>query len=190
MTNSGVILRKLRELNHLSLKQAALKLERSVGWLSEIENDKGFARIKQTEFDRIVAVYDGEPYRKQFGAWISHAKVEVGKQNELSFDGSILKYLRTKAKLTASAAATRGNLSKSFLSDLENGKRRVNTDIRDRLLQIYGYSPASFRNFTSEDKRAANVPVRYKLDILLRKLTDKDVARVFSFAIENVIQNK
>jgi transcriptional regulator with XRE-family HTH domain len=45
MNHYGVILRKLRELKRLPLKQAAKRIERSAGWLSEIENGKGAARI-------------------------------------------------------------------------------------------------------------------------------------------------
>lgn len=43
MNHYGVILRKLREINRLPIKEAAKKIERSAGWLSEIENGKGAA---------------------------------------------------------------------------------------------------------------------------------------------------
>jgi len=46
MENHGVILRKLRLLNKLPIKAAAVRIGRSAGWLSEIENGKGLARIR------------------------------------------------------------------------------------------------------------------------------------------------
>ena len=66
MTNYGVVLRKLRELKQLQMKQAAKLIHRSAGWLSEIENDKGHARIGLEEFERIVAAYGGQAHRDKF----------------------------------------------------------------------------------------------------------------------------
>lgn len=51
----GVILRKLRELNHLTVKQAAQQIGRSAGWISQIENCKGGARLKESDFERVYA---------------------------------------------------------------------------------------------------------------------------------------
>jgi hypothetical protein len=48
---------------------------------------------------------------------------------------------------------------------------------------VYGYSPASFKNFTTEDKRSKNVPARYKLTLLLRQLDDTRVEKVLRFAL-------
>jgi len=59
MDHYGVVLRKLRELNQLPIKQAAARIKRSAGWLSEIENGRGAARIHPQEFERIVAAYGG-----------------------------------------------------------------------------------------------------------------------------------
>lgn len=188
MECNGVILKKLRQINKLNLKQAAQKLGRSAGWLSEVENEKGFSRIKPEEFERIVAIYGGEPYRKQFGGWIARSKVGEQKSKTLCFDGSILKYLRNKARLSLRQVSHSSQLSIGHLADIENGHRQASLELRNRLLGIYGYSPASFRNFTSEDKRAANIPIRHKLSIALRQLSDSDIERVFSFAMENLIQ--
>ena len=52
MNHYGVILRQLRLLNKLQIKQAAARIERSARWLSEIENGKGSARIFPQEFER------------------------------------------------------------------------------------------------------------------------------------------
>jgi hypothetical protein len=51
-------------------------------------------------------------------------------------------------------------------------------------MKLYGYSPSSFKNFTTEDKRAKNIPVRYKLDILLKQMGDGNIEKLFGFAIQ------
>ena len=48
----------------------------------------------------------------------------------------------------------------------------------------YGYSPASFKNFTTEDKRSKHIPTRYKLGVLLRHLGDTEIEKVFAFALD------
>ncbi len=186
MNHYGIILRKLRELNSFTVKQAAKKIGRSSGWISQIENGKGLARLAQDEFERIVTAYNGEPYRKQFGAWIARSKIKESTVDDINFDGSILKYLRRKANLTLEVASKKAEISFGHLSDLENGEKRISENLKNRLLKIYGYSSASFRNFTGEDKRANNIPVRYKLDILLRKLNSTDVEKVFNFINDQI----
>ena len=182
MNHYGVILQKLRELNKLTIKQAAQQINRSVGWISQIENGKAAARLNAIEFERIVKVYNGEPYRKQFGGWITRAKLAPPPSIEISFDGSILKYLRTKAKMTLSEASTKVGVSYGHLSDIENGQKGLSDELKNRLVKAYGYSPASFRNFTSEDKRAKNIPTQYKLEVLLKKLDESEIETVFEFS--------
>jgi transcriptional regulator with XRE-family HTH domain len=186
MTNYGVVLRKLRELNQLPIKQAAKVVGRSAGWLSEIENDRGEARIGLEEFERIVAAYGGQKYRDKFKIWIANAHKPERASAPLSFDGAILKYLREKAKLSIEAAASSNRISSGYLSKLENGCKPISATLRNRLLQAYGYSPGSYRNFTTEDKRAKNIPVRYKLNILLTQMNDDLIEQVFSFAKQNL----
>lgn len=186
MNHYGIILRKLRELNFFTIKQAAKKIGRSSGWISQIENGKVVVRLDYAEFERIVAVYNGEPYRKQFGAWIARAKVNEETSREISYNGPILKYLRRKANLTLETVAKKAEISFGHLSDLENGEKRVSENLKNRLMKIYGYSPASFRNFTGEDKRASSIPIRYKLNILLGKLTSGDIEKVFNFINEQI----
>ncbi|MFZ4403014.1 MAG: transcriptional regulator [Pseudobdellovibrionaceae bacterium] len=181
MNHYGVILKKLRELKKLTIKQAARQIERSAGWISEIENGKGAARLNEIEFERIVKIYDGEPYRKQFGGWITRSKLALTPSKEISFDGSILKYLRTKAKMTLAEASTKVGVSYGHLSDIENGEKGLSDELKNRLMIIYGYSPASFRNFTDQDKRANKIPTQFKLDVLLRKLNESEIEKVFEF---------
>lgn len=185
MNHYGVILRKLREINRLPIKEAAKKIERSAGWLSEIENGKGAARIHPQEFERIVVVYGGESYRKQFGIWVAKQHKPERSSHEVSFNGAVLKYLRKQAKLTVEEAAKRVSLSRSYLSYLENGVKPLSLELRNRLLAIYGYSPSSFKNFTTEDKRAKNIPIRYKLEILLGQMDEQGLERLFHAATSN-----
>ncbi len=184
MNNYGVVLRKLREINQLPLKQAAKHIGKSAGWLSEIENGKGFARIHPQEFERIVAAYSGEAYRKQFGIWIAKAHVPI-KSKEIKLDGAILKHLREKAEYTLEEVATETDLSKCYLSYIENGLKPLPAKLKDRLMRLYGYSPSSFKNFATEDKRAKNIPTRYKLTALIKQLDESAIEKVFSFALEN-----
>lgn len=184
MNHYGVILRKLRELKRLPIKEAAKRIERSAGWLSEIENGKGAARIHPQEFERIVAAYDGEAFRKQFGIWVAQANKPATALKDIQFTGPVLRYLREKANLSLGAAARQVGLSVCYLSYLETGVKPLSNDLRDRLMRIYGYSPVSFKNFTTEDKRSKNIPTRYKLGVLLRHMGEGEIERVFAFALE------
>ena len=183
MTNYGVILQKLRTKNQLTLKQAAKVIGRSAGWLSEIENNRGAARIDVKEFDRIVSVYGGDKHRKYFNAWIATKGREKAKIPKIEIKGSILKHLRKKAQIPLSEVSKELNLSISYLSYLENGLRPLSNDLRDKLLNVYGYSPSSFKNFTTKDKRSQSIPVKYKLNSLISQLEDRSLNEIYEFAI-------
>ena len=183
MDHYGVILRKLRELNQLTIKQAATRIERSAGWLSEVEGGRGLSKLLPSEFERIVAIYGGDRYRKQFGLWIARAKTPYAPPKEVALNGAILKHLRKKAKLTLDEAAKEIGLSGRYLSAMETGRRRLSSQVRDRLMVVYGYSPSSFKNFATEDKRGKNIPVRYKLDLLLIQMDESGIERLFAAAM-------
>lgn len=183
MDNYGVILRKLRLLNKLPVKESARLIGKSVGWLSEIENGKGAARIHPKEFERIVAVYGGEQYRKQFGIWVAKSHKPSDSASEICLSGAILKFLRKKAKMRLGAAARQVGLSACYLSCIETGSKPVSATLRDRLMRVYGYSPSSFKNFASEDKRSKNVPVRYRIAVLLKQMDEVAIEKVLSFAL-------
>jgi len=185
MNNYGVILKKLRLVNGLTIKVAAKKIGKSTGWICEAENAKGATRIFPDEFERVVIAYGGDTYRKQFGGWIAKASQQdrIG-LSDPSFGGSVLKYLRTKKGMSLKAAAIQVGISYSYLSYLETGKKHLSPAQRDRLMKVYGYSPSSFKNFASEDKRAKNVPIRFKLDALLKQLSSEKIETIFKFALE------
>lgn len=183
MDNYGVILRQLRLLNKLPVKVAAQRIGKSAGWLSEIENGKGAARIHPKEFERIVAAYGGEKYRKQFGIWVAKSHKPSDPAPDICLSGAILKFLRKKAKMPLGAAARQVGLSACYLSCIETGSKPLPATLRDRLMRVYGYSPSSFKNFASEDKRAKNVPVRYRIAVLLKQMDDNGIEKVLSFAL-------
>lgn len=190
MENYGVILRKLRELKRLPIKKAAKHIGRSAGWLSEVENGRGNARLSPAEFERIVAAYEGEAYRKQFGLWIAKSKSPGPLSSEsISTTGAILKYLRKKAKLTLAQAGQEVGLSGRTISAMELGKRTIRPELKDQLTRLYGYSPSSFKNFTTEDKRAKNIPVQYKLDMLIHRLDPVLVEQIYAFALQSATAN-
>lgn len=186
MESYGVILKKLREINKLTLKKAAAHIGRSAGWLSEVENNKGNARIHPAEYERIISIYNGESYRRQFGAWIAKGQQKENASKEVSFHGAILRFLRKKTKMTLEEASAKLELSPCYLSLLELGRKPLSILMRDKILNLYGYSPSSFKNFTTEDKRAKNIPSRYKLNILLKQLDDAKIDLIFNLAIESL----
>ncbi|MER2513213.1 MAG: helix-turn-helix transcriptional regulator [Nitrosomonas ureae] len=190
MDHYGVILRKLRELKRLPIKQAAKHIGRSAGWLSEVENGRGYARLRPAEFERIVEAYGGEMYRKHFGLWIAKSKSPTPLDSEnVCLNGAILKYLRKKAKMTLAQAGQSVGLSGRTISAMELGKRTIRPELKDQLTRLYGYSPSSFKNFTTEDKRAKNIPALYKLNLLIHQLDPANIERVFAFALQNTTSN-
>ena len=187
MTNYGVVLRKL---NQLPIKQAAKLVGRSAGWLSEIENDRGEARIGLDEFERIIQAYGGQKHRDKFKIWIANAHRPALSRPAIGFDGAILRYLREKADLSGEEVSRDIGVSKSHLCNLEKGRRYISAELRNKLLQLYGYSPSSYRNFTTEDKRAKNIPIRYKLDILLTQLREESIEELFKIALQKSNQEE
>jgi transcriptional regulator with XRE-family HTH domain len=183
MNHYGVILRHLRLLKKLHVKEAAALIGRSTGWLSEVENSKGAARIDSQEFNRIVTAYGGEAHRKQFGIWVARAHKPSPRAKDISFDGSVLRYLRKKAKFSIAEAAQEAGISSCYLSYLETGVKRLSLEQRDKFMRIYGYSPSSFRNFTTVDKRAKNVPTKDKLGLLLKQMSGAEIQKIFEFAL-------
>ena len=111
--------------------------------------------------------------------------VGCGGGTPIGFDGAILRYLRIKAKLSIEEAAIKVGLSRPHLGNIERGRRSVSTALRNELLGVYGYSSSSYRNFTTEDKRAKNIPVRFKLDILIAQMSEETTEKVFAFALQN-----
>lgn len=184
MENHGLIIRQLRRLAGLTIHAAAKKLDRSVGWLSEVENGRGKARLTEREFERIVGLLDGAKHRASFRIWVANYKnrERVAK----TFDGAVLKHIRVKKELTVRKAARLLGVSHGYLSKIENGTAPITLDMRNRILAAYGYSSSIWKNFATDPVRSKAVPLRYKLDILLSGLSEKEIEVVFNFTLSLV----
>jgi transcriptional regulator with XRE-family HTH domain len=179
MENYGIIIRHLRRLAGLSVRATAEKIGRSVGWLSEIENNHGTARLNETEFNRIVEVLDGTKHRAMFKTWAANHK---NRENaEKPFDGAVLRFIRIKKALSLRDASKAVGLSIAYLSKLETGLKPVTLEMRNRIMTGYGYSPSSFKNLATDPVRSKAVPLSFKLDILLNGLSEKQIETVFHF---------
>jgi len=100
MENYGVIIRHLRNLAELDVRAAALKIGKSIGWLSEIENNRGKSRRTEIEFQNIVELLGGTRHRSMFKIWVAHQKNR--ERSCTTFEGAVLKHIRTKKKLPRS----------------------------------------------------------------------------------------
>ena len=177
LENHGIIIRELRQHRRLSVRKAAALLERSVGWLSEIENGTGTARLTPDEFDRIVTKLDGDQYRSVFKTWAANAKNR--EKTDKTYDGAVLRYLRKKKNLRLCDAAKLANFSVGYLCKLETGIKPISLLLRQHIMRAYGFSPTSFKNLSSDPVRSLAVPPRYRFDILYRSLSSEQVAEIF-----------
>jgi transcriptional regulator with XRE-family HTH domain len=186
MENYGVIVKHLRHLNGLSVQQAAKKIGRSKGWLSEIENDSGRSRITEKEFSRIVVILEGVQHQAMFKTWVANFKNR--ERTDTTFDGAVLKFIRLKKNLSLNEASKLLGLSTSQISKLENGCKSISYELRNKIMIAYGYSPSSFKNLATDPHRSKVVPQYYKLEILLKKLNQSQIEEVFSFS-KKILEN-
>lgn len=184
MDNYGLILKHLRKLSCLSLHTAAKRIGKSVGWLSEIENNKGLARITEREFQRIVESLDGAKHRPMFRTWVANFK---NRERVIkTFDGAVFKFIRKKQNRTLSNAASLIGISKGQLSKIESGRKIISVPERGKIMQAYGYTPSSFKNLATDPVRSKAVPARYKLNILIRAIPDDQIDAVIDFIQERL----
>ncbi len=188
MENYGVIIQHLRTLAGLSVRDAAKKINRSNGWLSEIENSSGTARITESEFNRIVEVLDGTKHKAMFRTWAANFRNR--ERVEKTFDGAVLKFIRIKKEIDLRKASKLTGLSIGYISKLETGIKPVSFEMRNRIMIGYGYSPSSFKNLSTDPVRSKAVPLLYKLEILLNELPMGQIESVFQFVQQLTVQNK
>lgn len=178
--NYGYIVKCLRKHSGLSVRMFADKIGRSTGWISEVENGVGTARLSDREFNRIVNVLDGTKHREMFRTWVANRN--NADRVDRTFDGAVLKYIRKKKGLSIVDAARAAQISKGHLSKLERGLKPFTGELRKQLMLAYGYNPSSFKNLTSDPIRARAVPLVYKLEILLSQMSEMQIENVFEFA--------
>ena len=188
MNNYGLILKQLRALSGDSLKTAAHKIGKSVGWLSEVENGRGLSRLRPEEFERIVILFNGDKHRELFKTWVAVEKTKY--KTDRSLDGAVLKYIREKRELSLVEAAQKIGISVRHICFLENGRRLIDPDLKDRAMKAYGYTPSSFRNFSRDPKRSQAVPVRYKIIALINQLKQRDLEEIYELAAKLLATEK
>jgi transcriptional regulator with XRE-family HTH domain len=183
LDNHGIILRELRKRNGLSIQKVAVMIQKSPGWLCEVENAEGTCRLSASEFDRIVGILGGSNERHMFKTWIANYK----NQSKVSkfYDGAVIKYIRLKKGISLSQAARKVGLSKGYLSKLETGAAPMTLERRCKLMKAYGYNPTSFKNLSSDPVRSKAVPLRFKFDILLQKLSTEAAEMIFQSALSS-----
>ena len=110
-------------------------------------------------------------YKRLFGAWMRLANANKALQRQSqSMDGAIYKFLREKkAKLSIREAAQKIGFSPGYLSRIENGFVIPNPQMKNKIIKIYGYSPSSWKNFATDDKRGKAIPTEYRLQILMKQ---------------------
>ena len=178
--NYGVVIRHLRNMDGLSVQQFAEKIGKSRGWVSEVENRAGRCRISEEEMDRIVELLGASRHRPMFRTWVAnHSNAE---RVDRDFEGAILKFVRTKKGLRLEDVAVEAGISTCYLSKIENGRKPPPLEVRNRVLVACGYSPGSFKNLSADPIRSKAVPAAYKLTILIKKLTDDQLAMLFAHA--------
>lgn len=184
----GLIIKHLRKHSGLSVRKLAEKIGRSIGWISEIENECGTARLTDAEFQRIVDALDGGKHREMFRTWV--ANHQNSQRSDRTFDGAVLKFIRLKKQMRLRDAAGVSGLSVSRLSKIEGGISPVTPELRNKIMVSFGYSPSSFKNLSTDPVRSKVVPLRYKLEILMRKMSELEIETVFNFALTVTANNQ
>ena len=179
-TNYGIILKTIRVRNDLSVRNFAKKIGRSAGWLSEIENNTGTARLSTQQFERLIKDLGVERFKNQFRTWVANYK--NSQKVDRKYDGAILRYVRLKKNLTLREVANKSDVPTSIISKVENGSRIANTCLRNKILKACGYSAESFKNFATDPVRSKVIPDSYKLQILQKQLSESQLSHLFQVA--------
>lgn len=183
LENHGLIIRELRTNLQLSIHKAAGLIEKSAGWLCEIENGKRRSRLSSNEFNRIVEILGGSNQKHLFKTWVASQKNL--ERNSKIFDGAVLKFIRLKKEFSLSNASKMVEISKGYLSKLETGKAPLTFERRNQIMRAYGYSPSSFKNLATDPVRSKAVPSRFKFQIILQKISSAEAESLFATLIEN-----
>lgn len=181
--NYGSIIRILRKRSGYSIQNAAKMIQKSAGWLCEVENSVGTSRLSPSEFDRVVDLLGGSKDRHMFKTWIAGMK----NQDRVSkiFDGAVLKFIRIKKGLSLTAGARMVGISKGYLSKLETGIAPITLERRNQIMRVYGYSLSSFKNWGTDPNRSKAVPNSFKFEILLHSISPEAADKIFQTALDN-----
>lgn len=144
--------------------------------------------MRASEYARIYELYDGDRFKKSFGTWIRHDENNKTRSaTSAAKNGAALKFIRThKARLPLKTAAQMIGVSGGYLSKIESGKKSISSELRDNILNCYGYKSSSFRNFTTKDKRSKLVPAKYRLANLIDVLLENEIELLLDHILEIV----
>lgn len=178
--NNGVIIRQLRKLENMSVREFSKKIGRSTGWLSDVENCTGRCNAPKEELDRIVEVLGAANRRPMFRTWVANSK--KFDHVDRSMEGAVLKHVRLKAELTLDELSQKVGISKWRLSRMENGHKAPTVEQRKVVLMACGYSPSSFKNLYADPERSKRVSAKFKIDILLNRMSEEMVRELYAHA--------
>ena len=168
MNHRSVILKKIRQDKKLTLRQAAPVINRSSGWLSEVENNKKRAFIDEKEFKRIISCYQAEADLKRYQLWAATQRKQQNKRNW--FEGAIFKHLRKKRGLSLAEASSRLGISKSHLANIEASRKIVTAECKEKIFVAYNYKRSSYYNFTNIESHRNSIDVELRLKSLLSNM--------------------
>jgi transcriptional regulator with XRE-family HTH domain len=183
--NYGLILKLIRQKSDLSVRELARRIGKSIGWISEVENGSGLARLSEGEFNRLVGALGADKYRPMFKTWVANHK--NAQHTDRLFDGAVLKFVRKKKDLTLKEVAKRIELSSAHISRIERGRSPSSVELRKRYMEACGYSASSFKNLSSNPKRSKLVPSKFKLEILLKQLPESRFDDLLKY-IQSIIE--
>jgi len=123
-----------------------------------------------------------------FRTWVANHK--NSERTDRTFDGAVLKFIRIKKLLKLKDAAGLTGLSSASISKIESGHFIVTTELRNKIMIAYGYSPSSFKNLSTDPVRSKVVPLIYKLEILLKRMSESEIEELYKFAREIKANNQ
>lgn len=182
MDSYGTIIKKVRNSENLTLKEAALKLNVSVGWLSEVENNRGKAKLTKQKYEEIINLLNGKKYKPLFGRWVL---AESKKEKCLPLlIGPTLKHYRKRANLKQSEAAHLLGFSTAYLSLVENGQELLSDKRLNQVLTLYN---VSFKQYSQcimpTNERSKRVPSKYRLDYLMSGMNESKIQKIYQYAL-------
>lgn len=131
----GLALKQFRKESGLTLSDVTDRLHHAPMWLSDIENGKKNIFFKDAK--ALCMIYGRT--LDELSALVD--KYERGEDmNKFEYQGQALKELRNKANYTMLEVAERRGKTKSWLSEIENGRKNVYFEDAKWLCNLYGVS--------------------------------------------------
>lgn len=134
-----------------------------------------------------VELLGAAKHRPMFRMWVANST--KFKNIDRSLEGAVLKFVRLKKGLALEDLGGELKISARHLSRVEKGIIQPTVELRKKVLVACDYSPASFKNLYADPERSKAVPARFKLDILLGRLPEEKLQKVYGF-VEQLIDGE